>query len=140
MLISWSPHTHPISSMLQDTRITLDGETCKDIGITVWRSQVLYVPQSRVPLTDTPEAFLTTLQSLHVNKHRTFCELAHIFAQLDLEPALVNAPWSSLSAGQAQRAYLACCVATCPRVLLLDHPTSACCPVTASLYVCLATS
>ncbi len=130
----WITTPQSIRSQSQATHITLDNKTRNELGTTVWRNRVLYVHQSRVPLTGTPASFISTLQGLAVNRNRSSFgdNITQLFTRLHLEHTLLHTPWQSLSAGQAQRAYLACCIATKPRVLLLDHPTSSCCPETSS--------
>lgn len=111
----------------QGGSLSLDGKSPLQLGIPRWRSLVTYVHQTRVPLKGTPSDLFEAAEGLSTRRqgHPTG-DLLELFPRLGLEPRHATQPWAQLSGGQAQRAYIAVCVALQPDVLLLDEPTSAC--------------
>ncbi|GBF93483.1 hypothetical protein Rsub_06616 [Raphidocelis subcapitata] len=122
--------------------LRLRGQAPSELGIPAWRSDVIYVHQSRVDFPGTPLEFFELAQKLAARRGRPAGDLAAAAAAMGLDPSVVlNQKWASLSGGQAQRASLAVAAALRPAALLLDEPTSACDPeavraVEAALAAC----
>lgn len=120
-------------------KITLNDRTREEIGFAQWRADVMYVPQYRISYNGTPAemfAHLLTFRSHGpvLKSEDRVQEYVEICVRMGLEKVNVAAQrWSELSGGQAQRATVALCVASRPKVLLLDEPSSSCDPASADL-------
>ncbi|CAN8067818.1 unnamed protein product [Agarophyton chilense] len=114
--------------------ITIDGKSPQQMGFSLWRRHVMYVPQHRVALRGTPADLLSRALSFQSYKdvpkndaeHR-LKEYVSICSSMGLtESNVCCQQWSELSGGQAQRATVSLCLALRPKVLLLDEPSSSC--------------
>ncbi|KAG8914651.1 hypothetical protein FRC00_011793 [Tulasnella sp. 408] len=102
-----------------------------EYGIPNYRTKVLYVPQRPSLLPSTPRAFIRQICGYGSRKkseegydnERAAIELGESWS---LSSEVWERPWSSLSGGEAQRAFLAvACTLKGTEILLLDEPTSA---------------
>lgn len=115
--------------------IQLDGISCSEYGAPIWRTMVMYVPQSRNTLRGTPVDLFEkannfasrSTRKVHIQR---FFDVAR---RLGLDSTILKLQWSALSGGQNQRAAIALAITFQPKLLLLDEPTSACDAVSARL-------
>ncbi|KAF5315855.1 hypothetical protein D9611_004701 [Ephemerocybe angulata] len=119
-----------------DGHILYRGKTTQQIGIPLYRTKVLYVPQRPSLLPGSPVDFLRTILSLGAHQvhlketnsgfkevHKRATEISH---QWGVSDDLWERDWTQLSGGEAQRLLLAVAVSLdTAEVLLLDEPTSA---------------
>jgi ABC-type iron transport system FetAB ATPase subunit len=110
--------------------ITLGSLTPEELTSPVWRSRVMYVPQSRVSQTGTPASLFERAAKFAVRAEDPIRltveqDLLPVCAKIGISEAQAHQEWQQLSGGQAQRASLAIALALQPNVLLLDESTSA---------------
>jgi len=109
-------------------RVRLWGRKPEEYGTPTYRTKVLYVPQRPSLLPSTPRAFIRQIEVFGARKRNQDSERAAIDLgeEWSLDEEIWDRPWSSLSGGEAQRAFLAiACTLKHTEVLLLDEPTSA---------------
>ncbi|KAL1526385.1 hypothetical protein AB1Y20_015098 [Prymnesium parvum] len=106
-------------------------------GACEWRCAVVYVrQQGGQGIGGTPLELMRQLLALEAQVRRAAAEggeraeerLLEAVDALQMERALLECSWSSLSGGEAQRLYLCVMLALRPQVILLDEVTSACDP------------
>ncbi|KAG8925591.1 hypothetical protein FRC01_009944 [Tulasnella sp. 417] len=111
--------------------VLLWGRKPTEYGIPNYRTKVLYVPQRPSLLPSTPRAFIRQICAYGSRKkseegfdnERAAIELGESWS---LSSEVWERPWTSLSGGEAQRAFLAiACTLKGTEILLLDEPTSA---------------
>ncbi|TEB31237.1 ATP-binding cassette transporter [Coprinellus micaceus] len=119
-----------------DGHIVYRGRTSLQVGIPLYRTKVLYVPQRPSLLPGNPADFLKHILNLSIHQahlketesdyrlvHKQAVEIAH---EWGISQELWERNWTQLSGGEAQRLLLSVAVAIdTAEVLLLDEPTSA---------------
>ncbi|KAG8954640.1 hypothetical protein FRC04_011073 [Tulasnella sp. 424] len=109
-----------------DGNVLLWGRKPAEYGIPNYRTQVLYVPQRPSLLPSTPKAFIRQICSYGSRKkseegfdnEQAAIELGEAWS---LSSEVWERPWTSLSGGEAQRAFLAiACTLKGTEILLLD--------------------
>ncbi len=116
-----------------DGIIKLFGErisTCHDM--TVWRRQILYVPQTKVEIPGTPLDLLIKICSFAVRTNdlsgtqtQMKQTVLHLLTDWGVNKSLLDFEWKTLSGGESQKLLLAVAIASGPKVILLDESTSA---------------
>ncbi|EPQ58104.1 P-loop containing nucleoside triphosphate hydrolase protein [Gloeophyllum trabeum ATCC 11539] len=116
------------------------GRTPKAIGVPLFRTRVLYVPQRPSLLPGTPKDFFNTISSFSARDPKgsrlskkgeqtpapDLNQAVEVGRSFGLDDELWDREWSSLSGGESQRMVLAVAIGLdAAEVLLLDEPTSA---------------
>ncbi|KAJ9446377.1 Tungstate uptake system ATP-binding protein TupC [Diplonema papillatum] len=116
--------------------IKADGKSLHDLGADRWRAKVLYCSQDRYSagFKKTPyelAGYIATFRAVKI--HDLPQASAAVAERLGLPVAKFNAPWTSLSGGEAARARLSIVLAQHPDYILLDEPSASLDPESSAL-------
>lgn len=90
-------------------------------NVPLWRTKVMYVPQTPVDHPGTPNDLFQKIQAFASQKNRTdHGNPVEIAQQWGISEDQFGETWSNLSGGEMQRCSLAIALALNPDVLLLD--------------------
>ncbi|KAF9438759.1 hypothetical protein BGZ76_005065 [Entomortierella beljakovae] len=112
---------------MDEGKLWLHGKTPEQVGMPIWRSKIMYVPQRTAMMDSTPREFVEEVRKFNAHKSNknAYDDPVQIALDWGIRPDLWGSKWSNLSGGEVQRISLAIGCSFRPEILLLDEPTSA---------------